>query len=62
MRKEMMFLDVCISSCHIASKSNSEKSDAKIEGNHEEKKREWSGILVEDTFIWDIEEGTSFER
>jgi hypothetical protein len=33
MREEAMFLDVC--GCHIASKSNGEKSDAKIEENHE---------------------------
>ena len=33
-----MFLDV--RSCHIASKSNNEKKDAKVEGNHEEVKKE----------------------
>lgn len=41
-----MLLDV--RSCDIASKSNSEKSDAKIKGNHEEvkKENEWYKLKI----------------
>ena len=41
-----MLLDV--RSCHIASKSDSEKSDAKIERNHEEgkKENEWYQLKI----------------